>query len=257
MASSRAYWRVSCLNKSGDFRGTLRGISSFRPMAGMRESDLASLTGMAKTEKVMPMRSELSGEAFCTSREAARLLNISVKTAQLWVENGVLHAWKTPGGHRRITRQSVQDLLQERHRVLKQAPSKEPAGGRELLQLMIVEDDKLVRRLYELTMSHWGLPLRITMAQDGFQALLRIGQHRPEILITDLSLPGMDGFRLIAALRESDLYKGLQIVVVSGLTPAQIRAGGGLPKDVPVLPKPIAFNSLRDIIEKHLVNRVE
>jgi hypothetical protein len=61
---------------------------------------------------------------------------------------------------------------------------------------------------------------------------------------------------LIAALRESDLYNGLQIVVVSGHNPAQIRAGGGLPKDVPVLAKPIPFNSLEDIIEKQLVNRI-
>jgi excisionase family DNA binding protein len=157
-------------------------------------------------------------DAFCTSREAARLLNISVKTALLWAENGVLQGWKTPGGHRRIPLQSVQDLLQERQRVLKQAPSRE---------------------------------------RDGFEALLRIGQRRPDVLIADLNVPGMDGFRLIAALRESDLYKGLQIVVVSGHNRAQIRAGGGLPKDVPVLAKPIPFNSLKDIIEKQLVNRIE
>ena len=220
------------------------------------KSHLALLTEVVKTEKVVPMTSELSADAFCTSREAARLLNISVKTAQLWVENGTLHAWKTPGGHRRITRQSVQDLLLERHRVLKLAPSGERAGASGQLQLMIVEDDKRVRRLYELTMSHWGLPLQITMARDGFEALLRMGQRRPDVLIADLNMPGMDGFRLIAALRESDLYKGLHIVVVSGLTPAQIRAGGGVPKDVPVLSKPIPFNALRDIVEKHLVNRL-
>jgi len=217
---------------------------------------LALLTEMVKAAKVVPMIGELSADAFCTSREAAKLLNISVKTAQLWVENGTLHAWKTPGGHRRITRQSIQDLLLERHRVLKQAPSRERAGQSNKLQLMIVEDDKRVRRLYELTMSHWGLPLQITMARDGFEALLRIGQRRPDVLITDLNMPGVDGFRLIAALRESDLYKALQIVVVSGLTPAQIRAGGGLPKDVPVLSKPIPFNALRDFVEKQLVNRI-
>jgi len=217
---------------------------------------LALLTEMVKAAKVVPMIGELSADAFCTSREAAKLLNISVKTAQLWVENGTLRAWKTPGGHRRITRQSIQDLLLERHRVLKQAPSRERAGQSNKLQLMIVEDDKRVRRLYELTMSHWGLPLQITMARDGFEALLRIGQRRPDVLITDLNMPGVDGFRLIAALRESDLYKALQIVVVSGLTPAQIRAGGGLPKDVPVLSKPIPFNALRDFVEKQLVNRI-
>lgn len=112
--------------------------------------------------------------------------------------------------------------------MLKQPPSGERAGASDQLRLMIVEDDKRVRRLYELTMSHWGLPLQINMARDGFEALLRIGQRRPDVLIADLNMPGMDGFRLIAALREGDLYKGLQIVVVSGLTPAQIRAAGGL-----------------------------
>jgi hypothetical protein len=55
---------------------------------------------------------------------------------------------------------------------------------------MIVEDDKRVRRLYELTMSHWGLPLQITMARDGFEALLRIGRRRPDVLIADLNMPG-------------------------------------------------------------------
>ena len=43
----------------------------------------------------------------CTTREAAEALGICVRTAQLWVEQGRLRAWKTPGGHRRILRESV------------------------------------------------------------------------------------------------------------------------------------------------------
>ena len=49
--------------------------------------------------------------AFCTTREAAELLNVSLRTAQLWVEKGLLEAWKTSGGHRRISRQSIESLL--------------------------------------------------------------------------------------------------------------------------------------------------
>ena len=50
-------------------------------------------------------------KSFCTTREAATLLGVSVGTVQLWVENGLLQAWKTAGGHRRVMRNSINKLL--------------------------------------------------------------------------------------------------------------------------------------------------
>ena len=50
-------------------------------------------------------------KSFCTTREAAEILGISLRTAQLWVESGQLEAWKTEGGHRRIARVSIERLL--------------------------------------------------------------------------------------------------------------------------------------------------
>ena len=50
-------------------------------------------------------------KSFCTTRQAADLLGVSVGTVQLWVENGLLKAWKTAGGHRRVIRDSVDALL--------------------------------------------------------------------------------------------------------------------------------------------------
>ncbi|MBP2562068.1 excisionase family DNA binding protein [Neorhizobium galegae] len=47
-----------------------------------------------------------------TTAKAAELLGVSTRTAQLWVENGQLPSWKTPGGHRRIPRQAVLDLIE-------------------------------------------------------------------------------------------------------------------------------------------------
>lgn len=48
-----------------------------------------------------------------TTASAAEILGVSVRTAQLWVESGQLPSWKTPGGHRRIPRQAVLDLVEE------------------------------------------------------------------------------------------------------------------------------------------------
>jgi len=55
-----------------------------------------------------------SDDPILTTREAARLLGIAVSTAQQWIENGLLPAWKTPGGHRRVRLSAVSSLLRER-----------------------------------------------------------------------------------------------------------------------------------------------
>ena len=47
----------------------------------------------------------------CTTREAARRLGVSLRTVQLWTESGVLDAWKTPGGHRRVLNSAVDRLI--------------------------------------------------------------------------------------------------------------------------------------------------
>ena len=56
-------------------------------------------------------RNERIQKTFCTTREAAQMLGVSLRTAQLWAESGLLEAWKTDGGHRRISRHSVERLL--------------------------------------------------------------------------------------------------------------------------------------------------
>lgn len=49
-------------------------------------------------------------DAFLTTREAAQVLGVSLRTVQLWVDGGTLDAWKTVGGHRRVTKESVERL---------------------------------------------------------------------------------------------------------------------------------------------------
>ncbi len=186
-------------------------------------------------------------EPSCTTGEAARRLEISVKTAQIWAEDGILHAWKTPGGHRRISIRSIESVLAGRHKGTPPAawpPELTPRRG----HLLVVEDDSLLFRLYEITVPSWQLPVDLALAADGFQALLRIGERRPDMLITDLRMPGMDGFRLIQALRADPRYRSIRIVVVSMLTASDIRAAGGLPEGVTLMSKPVPFEHLREIV---------
>ena len=185
---------------------------------------------------------------FCSTKDAARLLGVSHRTVQLWVENGALQAWKTAGGHRRITMASVHKLVNERREITGSAPAASPAEP-EQKKLLLVDDDRTLLRLYELEISGWNLPLTLVKAHDGFEALLRIGEQRPDILVSDLSMPGMDGFRMIRTLRADPACASMAIVVVSGLDRPTIDSMG-LPGDIPVFPKPVPFGQLRSAVEE-------
>jgi excisionase family DNA binding protein len=196
----------------------------------------------------MPLSNKI---AFCTTREAAQLLGVSLRTAQLWVESGLLEAWKTEGGHRRILRASVDRLLAGKAGTLPAAAQ----ADEEPLQVLVVEDDNVLLKLYQLRIAAWKLPLALSVAGNGYEGLMRIGRKSPDLLILDLAMPGMDGFQMLHHLVYSPFREGMEIAVVTGLDQDEIADRGGLPQGVTLLPKPVPFARLREIVERLLRKR--
>lgn len=190
------------------------------------------------------MSDDLIERAFCTTRQAANLLGVSVGTVQLWAESGVLRAWKTAGGHRRVLRDSVDQLLRKppAETSVPVAPATVPARTRPIVT--VVEDDTHLLRLYEARISRWPGSPQVLCFDNAVLALLRMGLHRPDLLIIDLHMPGMDGFRLLHCLRQAPEFGDLPIAVVTGMDPLWIEAQGGLPADIAVFPKPVPFDAL-------------
>lgn len=183
---------------------------------------------------------------YCSTKDAAATLGVSHRTVQLWVESGILQAWKTAGGHRRIALSSVQRLVERRNQAIQEsaAPAEAPAARKVLL----VDDDSTMLRLYELEIGGWDLPLQVLKAGNGFEALIKIGESRPNLLISDLSMPGMDGLRMIRTLRADPSYGNMAIIVISGLDSSTIKTMG-LPEDIPVFSKPVPFAELRKAVD--------
>lgn len=187
---------------------------------------------------------------YCTTREAAQMLGVSLRTAQLWAESGLLEAWKTDGGHRRISRQSVERLLANpvvggplgrEDELSNQAPDP--------LSVLVVDDEATLCLIYELTISRWDMKPEVRTAYDGYEALIRIGLARPDLLITDLRMPGMDGFRMLRTIRHQPELANMTIVVVTGLAPEEIADNGGIPPGIQILPKPVPFDQLHEIAQ--------
>lgn len=202
-------------------------------------------------------------KTFCTTREAAMLLGVSVGTVQLWVESGLLKAWKTSGGHRRVMRDSVSALLQNKPEVasnqafVREYPMPMPMAAvvpaMRRLSVLVVEEDPELIHVYDTAIKKWPWSPDLTLAANGLTALLKMGRQSPDLLITELNLSQLDGFEMLRAIRSTPWLDTTAIVVVSALDAAQIAVRGGLPPNIKVLPKPVPLEQLM-AIAKELVN---
>ncbi|MEI6598900.1 MAG: response regulator [Comamonadaceae bacterium] len=192
------------------------------------------------------MRATNIEKSFCTTREAAALLGVSVGTVQQWVDKGLLKAGKSAGGHRRVLRDSVDSLLRDGlPALIATAPVAEqlPVNPRRL-RVLVVEDEPALLRLYQVKLSHWPMQPEVRISTDGFEALLRMSECWPDLLIVDLQIPHINGFAMLKILSQTPEMARATIAVVTGMDAEVIKERGGVPPRVEVLPKPIPFDRL-------------
>ena len=181
-----------------------------------------------------------------TTQDAAKLLGVSLRTVQLWVESGSLLAWKTPGGHRRVLKESVDCLLHKRD----VQPAANVADTHALISILVVEDNLSLCKLYEATIKSWKVPIDLKSVHDGFAALVAIGASQPNIIITDIDIPGMDGIMMLHKLREEHACDDSEIIVVTGLDAVRLQEMGGVPDGISVFLKPAPFGMIQARIQE-------
>lgn len=179
---------------------------------------------------------------YLTTRDAAKLLNVAVSTIQLWSDNGSLSAWTTAGGHRRIEKSSVERMLNKHQKIKSKHTHGQP------MSIVVVDDNKQDLMLYKQYFANWGINANVCLAKDGYAGLINIGKTLPNIIITDLMMPDLNGFEMIKAIKEISELEKCYIIVMSALTEDEIRIRGGLPSDVMVFNKSQSFNELEPLI---------
>lgn len=116
-----------------------------------------------------------------------------------------------------------------------------------MARILLVDDDDDVRRAMSRTLERLGH--EITSARAGREALASMEECAPDLLLTDINMPDMDGIELMMAVRKR--WPGVPIIAVSG--------GGMLPKDlllanasvlgaVATLQKPVELSALKEAL---------
>ncbi len=158
------------------------------------------------------------------------------------VDRGELQAWKTPGGHRRISRASVDRWLATRQ-VTSPAPlgpAEPPAPRRASAarRVLLIEDSRHYQSLVSMLLAEKFPELELHIADNGIPGLAMAGQLQPALIIVDILLPGIDGATLITNLRSHPQFSQSRLLVITSLSeperaPYAFALGG-----VPVVHKP-------------------
>lgn len=188
-----------------------------------------------------------------STREAAAILGVSMQTVQRWVDLGQLLAWKTLGGHRRIDRAGVDQLLLARPSRPTQAPVQSAASGDTGVKVMVVDDDASDRKLLA-GVCRQALPgALIDTFSNGFDALLAIGQSTPDVLVTDVMMPNLNAFEMLARLMQSPELCPPLVVATSSHTREELAAFGQLPESVRFVQKASVAVALTDLLRRPIV----
>lgn len=175
-----------------------------------------------------------------TTIDVAKRLGVSLQTVQRWVDAGHLKAWKTLGGHRRIEASGAELLFKEQEdRIGAIESAKAERGAATTVSVVVVDDDPLDRALLVMLVRKALPDAAVEAAANGFQGLLAIGKTAPQIVITDIHMPHMDGFEMIRTLMEDQASRPRTLIVVSALSRRELSGMGTLPPEVQVFTKPL------------------
>ena len=146
---------------------------------------------------------------------------MAVRSVQLMVDRGELQAWKTPGGHRRILRSSLDAWLATRAGPASAAPPADARTGARPMTLLLIEDSVHFQNLISLVVKRELPQAELHVASDGIAGLAMAGRLEPDVLLIDILLPGIDGAALITSLRSHPQFARSRLIVVTALDEAQ------------------------------------
>lgn len=177
---------------------------------------------------------------YITTTEACELIGVSKTVIKRLADEGVLKIWKTPGGHRRLLRSSVDDYIMQNGR----ERANEDDG---VLKVLVVDDDKISQELLKSMAQSLDFPMKVLTANDGYEGLIHAGRYKPEIIFADLIMPKMDGYSMVQAMRNFETTQKATIIVLTGESPSDIDRSK-LPEGITVMHKPVQTDILKQFL---------
>lgn len=156
-------------------------------------------------------------KAYMTPYEVAELLMVAPVTVRSWAQKGLLRSLATPGGHRRFLREDVERFARDNGVSL---DLRKGTG----LRVLVVDDDPMFTDRLSAFLAGQGERVVVEVAHDGFDAGSKVHTFKPEVVVLDLMMPALDGFRVCRQIKADPATAAIRVIAVTGYpTPENVR----------------------------------
>ncbi|MBI4178034.1 response regulator [bacterium] len=145
-----------------------------------------------------------------STKDVCRIFRVNRVTVADWANSGRLPSIKTLGGHSRFRKEEIVDFLRTNR--LPIPPELQP--DRPLI--LLADDEPSILKTFPRRILARYPGARVDTADNGVEALLKIGREVPGLILLDLLMPKMDGIEVIHRLKSEPTYAGIKILAISG-----------------------------------------
>jgi len=130
-------------------------------------------------------------------------------------------------------------------------PSRPPMQRKTMTpKVLVVEDSTVSRKVITSTLSKKGY--QILEAEDGFQALAQLSNEAPDLVLLDLVLPGMDGYKVLAHMKKKESFVNIPVIILTAKDTLFDKLRGKMSGSDEYLTKPFSPTELLAKVEKYL-----
>jgi len=186
----------------------------------------------------MPMKIK---EKKLTVVQASEICGVTRTTVWRWIKTGKLESAKTAGGHHRIKESTLLGFMDQNNM---HTTNRSEVTNR----ILIVDDDLKIQKLLNKVLKRDDIELEF--ASDGFDAGTKLYKFKPDLIILDLFMPKVDGFKVCEQIRNDQETSKIKIIAISGYDTKEnrekiLRIGADY-----FLPKPIDHDHLIQTINE-------
>ena len=117
------------------------------------------------------------------------------------------------------------------------------------LKVMVIDDSNTIRRSAEIFLAQAGC--QVVLAEDGFDALAKISDHRPDVIFVDIMMPRLDGYQTCALIKKNARLSSTPVIMLSSKDGLFDRARGRMVGSDEYLTKPFTKDSLLRAVATH------
>ncbi len=117
------------------------------------------------------------------------------------------------------------------------------------LKIMVIDDSSTIRRSAEIFLGQAGY--QVVLADDGFDALAKMNDHKPALIFCDILMPRLDGYQTCALIKKSAKFHSTPVIMLSSKDGLFDRARGAMVGSDAYLTKPFTKDSLLKTVREH------